>query len=120
MINDFINKSLETRPVYLGPEMEPEFAAGHQKVPEGLLLRIVPSGKVVQYKDIELFFRSSTRSNIWSEQVRTVYARMITFSAYFMKNQGEKERALAKLDKALAIKPGFQPALMLKRELIGP
>jgi hypothetical protein len=37
-----------------------------------------------------------------------------------MKNQGEKERALAKLDKALAIKPGFQPALMLKRELIGP
>ncbi|HCA81138.1 MAG TPA: hypothetical protein DEP53_15515, partial [Bacteroidetes bacterium] len=37
MINDFIVKSMRDRPVYVGPEIEPEFGAWLVRVPSGLM-----------------------------------------------------------------------------------
>jgi hypothetical protein len=40
MIRSFIRRGLESRPVYVTPEIEPEFTSGWQRVPEGLAHRL--------------------------------------------------------------------------------
>jgi len=40
MIRSFASKSMVSRPVYVTPEIEPEFTTGFQRVPEGLAFRL--------------------------------------------------------------------------------
>jgi hypothetical protein len=44
MIHSLIGKSIVSRPVYVTPEIEPEFTGGYQRVPEGLAFRLFKDG----------------------------------------------------------------------------
>ncbi|MEK9135612.1 MAG: DUF2723 domain-containing protein [Bacteroidota bacterium] len=41
MISSFISRSMNSRPVYVTPEIEAEFTTGFQRVPEGLAFKLV-------------------------------------------------------------------------------
>jgi hypothetical protein len=54
MINELIDRSMEDRPVYIGPEIEPEFGRLYQKVPAGLMFRLARSSDSVQVDPVRI------------------------------------------------------------------
>lgn len=118
MINRMIDTSLSDRAVYVGFEIEPQFAPRHQRVADGLMYRLVPVGKIVALQDHKYYIRNSKRRDEYAGQVRIAFARMLTLNALFRRNQGNFEQALYHLDLALRADPQFKPALALREEVI--
>jgi hypothetical protein len=117
MINDMLAKASETRPVYVGPEIEPQFGAGFERIPEGLLLRLVRPGESPKVREIPIRFRPTTYRSRLTEGLTGQYLRMFTFHAYSKRNRGEPAAALRWLDRVNEIDASFPPAVALRREL---
>ncbi|MCI0706540.1 MAG: DUF2723 domain-containing protein [Ignavibacteriae bacterium] len=117
MINDFIDKAMEERPVYVGNEIEPQFAYAYQRMPEGLLFRLVREGESVSLKPLSLTYRPTPFSNDYTLGIRYLYARMLTMNAALMIEQQQLANADSTLDRALEIDAAFLPALQLREEL---
>ena len=120
MINDMLFKASESRPVYLGPEIEPQFGPGFQRIPEGLLLRLVPPGQPAVARQVPIRFRPAEFRNRLTSGLIQQYLRMFTFHAVFIKNRGDADSALYWLDRVREIDPSFPPAEALKLEMGRP
>jgi len=117
MINDMLLKASESRPVYVGSEIEPQFAPGFERIPEGLLLRLVRPGDVVGEREVPIRFRATTHRSRLVDGLVTQYLKMFTIHAYLKKNRGEPDEALRWLKRVQDINPAFPPAEALSREL---
>ena len=117
MINDFIDKAMQDRPVYVGNEIEPQFAYAHQRVPEGLLFRLVRENETLPVKPLSLTYRPTAFQNDYTLGIRYLYARMLTLNAALMQERGQDERALAAVKQALEIDSTFLPAYDLQKQL---
>ena len=117
MINDFIDKAMQDRPVYVGNEIEPQFAYAHQRVPEGLLFRLVRENETLPVKPLSVTYRPTAFQNDYTLGIRYLYARMITLNAALMQERGQDERALTAVKQALEIDSMFLPAYDLQKQL---
>lgn len=120
MINDMILKTSELRPVYLGAEIESQFAPGFERIPEGLLFRLVRPGEKVKEREVALQWQPATYRNRLTEGLTLQYLRMFTFHAYWRRSRGETEAARRWLQRVREIDPAFPPAEALGRELEAP
>jgi hypothetical protein len=117
MINDFINKALHDRPVYLGPEIEAQFAPAYQRIPQGLLLRVSRPGDSVNVGHFRIPERFPRLDNSMTRGIRLHYSRMMGARAMWFAGQGNRERALEAVEQWLVLEPGFPPAVELRRQL---
>jgi hypothetical protein len=118
MINDFIDRAMEERPVYVGGEIEPQFAYQYQRVPEGLLFRILREGETARAEPRNLVFRPTTFENDYTRGIKLLTARMLTLNAALFQEQKLTNDALRFVQQALSIDSTFRPALTLRAHLL--
>lgn len=116
MVNDLIDNSFGDRPVYVGPEIEPEFGSRYARIPSGSLYRLAGLAPIVEGKvpSARIQFRPTSFSNYLGSSLRLIWAQMLTTSAAYWFEQGEKDFADDILAKALEVRPDFQAAIQLK------
>lgn len=118
MINDFIDRAMEERPVYIGGEIEPQFAYRYQRVPEGLLFRLLREGETPKSKPIDVVFRPTSFENDYTRGIKFLYARMLTLNAALFQEQKLTGKALQFVQQALSIDSTFRPAKTLHEQLL--
>ncbi len=115
MINDFIDCSIETRPVYVGPEIEAEFGQRYSRTPDGLLFRLTKGSETIAFRPPTINYRSSARDNRLSRGLRGIYAKMLTATGSRFFSENRQFDAAYCLEKALLVDPTFQPAKIVQQ-----
>lgn len=115
MINDFIDCSIESRPVYVGPEIEAEFGQRYSRTPDGLLFRLTKGSETIAFRAPIINYRSSTIDNRLSRGLRSIYARMLTATGSRFLSENRQSDAAYCLEKALLVDPTFQPAKIVQQ-----
>jgi hypothetical protein len=118
MINDLIDKAMEERPVYVGGEIEPQFAYSYQRVPDGLLFRLLRENETIAAQPLEVVFRPTSLENDYTRGIRFLYARMLTLNAALLREQAMALEALRTVERALRIDSTYRPARALREELL--
>ena len=117
MVNELIDRSMEDRPVYLGPEIEPEFGRSYEKVPAGLMFRLARNADSVQLNPVRVDFHPATIETRLTRGLRGLCVRMLTStSAYFFSKKRLSEADYC-TEKALSIDPTYAPAKTLRQEI---
>ena len=118
MINDFIEKARQRGPVYVGPEIEPEFGASYERVPVGLQFLLTSKAGQTPPKEAKIHFRSTTYEDRLTHGIRGLYARMLTLTATYLQGQGNLSAAISSVEKALFVQPAYLPALSLQERIL--
>ncbi|MGH2568310.1 MAG: hypothetical protein ACRDGA_08225, partial [Bacteroidota bacterium] len=118
LINDFIDKAMDAGPVYVGQEIEPQFAYNYQRVPEGLLFRLMREGESTRARPVSLTFRSTSLENDYTRGIRFLYARMLTMNAALLQEQQRFDLALNTVNHVLEVDSTFRAAKELRHELL--
>ena len=111
MINDFIMKSVETRPVYVGPEIEPQFGLGLVRLPEGLLFRLRRAEPMDHLRPFVLEIRPNRVGGRLADGLRLQCAKMLTFRGIWEIRAGNREEGSGMLRRSLEFVPGYAPAV---------
>lgn len=117
MINDFIDKSMVDRPVYVGPEIEPEFGARLVRVPSGLMLRLTATPDSVVVATPKVFYRTASINTRLTVGIRGLYAKMLTATGMLFLRQNRQSDGRYCLERAISVDPTFQPAKSLLQNL---
>lgn len=117
VINDFINKSIGERPVYVGPEIEPMFGSGLVRIPEGLLFRLARPGGPEEPAGFVLDLRPSRMEGRLAEGLRYQCAKMMAFRALWDLRQGNRAEAKRHLEEGLRLVPSYPAGRELLRRL---
>lgn len=117
MINSFIGRSMQDHPVYLGPEIEPEFGEGLSRVPSVLMFRVSQPIDTIEVKPSKITFRASSIQNRLTVGLRGLYARMLTATASNLIAKNDSTNASILIEKALAIDPTFRPAMTIREQI---
>jgi hypothetical protein len=120
MINDFIEKSVSQRPVYVGPEIEPEFGAGLVRIPSGLMLRLSASVDSVSIGVPQVYYRKASIQTRLTRGIRGLYAKMLTSTGVLFLSRNRHSDARYCVERALLVDPTYQPAISLLQNLDAP
>jgi hypothetical protein len=110
MIRSFIRRSMAERPVYVGGEIEPEFTAGLQRVPDGLLFRLYADSLFHPTPLRDFPMRPFERRGRLEDVMKTLYAQAFVARARYYVAAGQVGEARIAAHKALQYDPGFQEA----------
>jgi hypothetical protein len=91
MINSFIDKNIEERPVYVGIEIEPEIGKKYNRVPEGFMFALYKDG---DYKDYN-FAGFEVRGRIYNKY----FDNLLNLIVKMILNRGIYEFKHGKRDK---------------------
>lgn len=119
MIQSFLIKSSETRPVYVTSDIGPEFTPGFRRLPSGLSFRLSRDTALIPIAPREFFIRPFTKTNSYAEGVKAMYAEGYANQGIYQSMLGNKAEAIVQLKKALEVKPDFQPAQAWLQRLSG-
>ncbi len=120
MINDFLDKAIVERPVYVGSEIEPQFAFAYQRVPEGLLFRLLRENEKPFLKLPTIAYHPPSFENDYTHGIAVLYSKMLTMNAALMHEQQETGHALEMVNQVLAIDSTYEPARTLRKQLLSP
>lgn len=114
LVNAMIDTAMRAGPVYVGAEIEQQFARGYDRVPDGLLLRLSPSGAVKNLKDFNPPFKNSKFRSRLTVGLRIQYAKVLTLRAIWLMKAGNGGGVVVtSLKRALEFDPTYVPALRL-------
>jgi hypothetical protein len=119
LIRSFIERSLGSRPVFVTPEIEPQYTAGFRRVPSGLADRLVPAPApdTVAVNAFDFQVRLPGRRDTYVDGVVGLYAQAYLRAAAALGVRGQRARAGEFVARALALEPGMPEALMLQEDL---
>lgn len=120
MINSFITHSLSDRPVYVGPEIEPEFGQGYARRPEGLMFRLVQAVDTTALRRVTINYRPTSYASRLTIGIRGLYSKMLTATAMNFESRAQLTDATYCAEKALQIDPTFVPARTLLDRVNSP
>lgn len=100
MIRGMIREAMRDRPVFVTGEIEPEFTAGLQRVPEGLAFRLVADSGFVETPFPDLRYRPFGGVGKYEERVRELYAGALQARAAYYGTRGRVEEAESALKEA--------------------
>ncbi|HAO99493.1 MAG TPA: hypothetical protein DCQ83_05565 [Fibrobacteres bacterium] len=112
VIRSLLLRSSQSRPVYVTPEIEPEFVQGFRKVPSGLAFRLLADTTPINVSFKDYAFRPILKSTTNHENVKSMYAMAYVNQGIFRAMQGGREEGLSLVRKALALKPDYGDALV--------
>jgi hypothetical protein len=111
MISSFISKTIASRPVYVTSEIEPEFTAGFQRIPEGLAFRLV-NDTIFHGTDFYRYdVRPFERRGRLEDMVRNLYLTSLNSRAVYYYRHGfqSESEAAAKVAEDIAARLGSVP-----------
>lgn len=115
MIRSFVEKSMEQRPVYVTGEIEPEFTAGLQRVPLGLVFLVVKDTAFVDVLFPLYSYRPFARRGRLEDKTRELYANSyIERGLYYMRHGNALEGKRA-FEEALTYDPESREAIRFLR-----
>ncbi|MBI4536164.1 MAG: DUF2723 domain-containing protein [Ignavibacteriae bacterium] len=117
MILDFISKNIASRPVYVTPEMEPEFTEGFQRVPEGLALRLYTDSLYHEPRVPPFSYRPFDREGRLENSLRNMYVRGFIAAGSHLYRRGKIEEAEAVVSRAFTVVPNSPEALAWLRQI---
>ncbi len=118
LIASFITKNISEHPIYVTPEIEAEYTQGFQRIPDGLVFRLIPDGDALPKISPKYFtFRPSEKKGSLPETVLQFYARSYSVQAMYSLQMGQIEDARRLSDEALKIQPMQPQALSVKEHL---
>jgi hypothetical protein len=119
MINSFIDKNIEERPVYVGIEIEPEIGKKYNRVPEGFMFVLYKDG---DYKDYNFagFEVKGRIYNKYFDNLLNLIVKMILNRGIYEFKHGKRDKAKFYFEEALRIKPeSVEAKLWLERAVKG-
>lgn len=114
MINSFIDKNIDTLPIYITCEIEKEIGAGYVRIPEEFVFRLakekqyLPSALPVATLPAAGDFKLNDRLHL---ALRSFYTFMLTSRGLFEAEYGNVSQAEVLLQKALALDQKYPLAL---------
>jgi hypothetical protein len=105
MIRRFIERSMESRPVYVTGEIEPEFTAGLQRVPVGLAFQLVTDTSFVEVPFPTYSFRPLERAGRLEHQTLRLYANSFVERGLYYMRHGHPDEAKRAFTEALVYDP---------------
>jgi hypothetical protein len=117
MIRSFITKNITARPVYVTAEIEPEFTAGMQRVPEGLAFRVYADTLRHEMRNVEIHFRNFERSGRLEDAVKNLYANASNMKGIHYIQSGKIDSAAIAFREALQFNPNSTDAMNLLRQV---
>lgn len=117
MINDFIDKTMEDRPVYVGGEIESEFGPMYKRIPSGLLFRLARQDDKAPVEKPQIYFKNARFENEYTRLLKSKYVQMLSLTAIHLRESGKRQDATELLEKAIEIEPTFQPARHLLQQI---
>jgi Protein O-mannosyl-transferase TMEM260-like len=105
MISGFLRKSMENRPVYVTPEIEPEFTAGMQRVPSGLAFRLYEDTLRHPPPDISYKFRPFEARIPLATAIHNFYSSSLTARGIHYYRAGMADAARGSFREALKFAP---------------
>ena len=118
MINELIDRSMEDRPVYVGPEIEPEFGRQYQKVPTGLMFQLTRNPDSVQINPIHFEFHPASIETRLTRGLRGMYVQMLTATSGYFLGKKRLSDADSCIERALTVDPTYQPARVLRQAIL--
>ena len=92
-IATLLRTAMQTRPVYVTPEIEPEFTAGLQRVPVGPLLRLYADTLFHPTPRPEFDYRPIVREDDYGRRLRLLYAEALMARARYYLAHGNSQEA---------------------------
>jgi len=117
MVNELIDGSMQDRPVYVGPEIEPEFGRQYQKVPTGLMFRLTRNPDSVQINPIRIEFHPASVETRLTRGLRGLYVQMLTSTGGYFLGKNRLSDADSCIEKALSVDPTYAPARTLRQAI---
>jgi hypothetical protein len=117
MINSFIEQSMKYRPVYVGPEIEPEMGSSCSRTPAGMMFRLSQPVDTISVKPIVVDYRPSSFQSRLTTGIRGLYSRMLTATGAGFLSRNQPREASYCIEKALSIDPTFGPARGLREQI---
>jgi hypothetical protein len=116
MINSLIDKNIDERPIYLGPEIEPKFGSRYRRVPEGFLFKLYKNKNYVPY-DYSPIDVSNRANDKYSKDLMHIISRMLVSRGIYEYRFKKFDRAKFYFDEALKVDPGLVDAIVWKNRL---
>ncbi|MER3523571.1 MAG: hypothetical protein C4326_05730 [Ignavibacteria bacterium] len=117
MIRSFLTNSMQTRPVYVTGEIEPEFTRGLQRVPEGLAYRLYADTLQHEMRDVEITYRAFARDGRLENGIRSICSSALKAQALYVARLGQLERGIMILEKALRFDPSDAHTVQLLSQM---
>ncbi len=105
LIRSFITYNVAERPVYVTSEIENEYTAGYQRIPEGLALRLAPTDEFREYPLPHWAFRDFPVRNYYTDKIRETYMFLTLARGQYLMTHGRNDEARAYLDYSLSFAP---------------
>lgn len=118
MINSFVERSMENRQVYVGPEIEPEFGQQYVRIPDGLLFRLSHVVDSAELRPVSIYYRASSFDSRLTRGLRSLYTKMLTANGSRFLTKNQLSDASVCIENALSIDPTSGPARAIKEQLI--
>ncbi|MCX6133493.1 MAG: DUF2723 domain-containing protein [Ignavibacteriales bacterium] len=117
MINSFVDQSIKDRPVYFGPEIEPEMGPEYARIPDGILFRLSQAIDTIEIKSVKVEYQPTSFESRLTAGLQGIYARMLTSTAARYVSRNQLSEASLLLGKALAINPAYAPARVMHERI---
>jgi hypothetical protein len=118
MINELIDRSMEDRPVYVGPEIEPEFGRSYQKVPSGLMFRLARNADSVEINSVHIDYHPAAIDTRLTRGLRGLYVQMLTSTSGYFLSKKRLSEADSCIEKALSVDPTSTSAKALRQVIL--
>ncbi len=102
LLKSFIDKNQE-RAVYVTPEIEPQYTAGYNRIPAGLVFRLSTDTSYVPIQDPIFQFRDFKGSDAYTKQIKMLSRNGLALRAQYEEFHGYRESAQFYLKKASEI-----------------
>lgn len=120
VIDSFIDRHIDQRPVYVTYEFERMKGSKYVAVPEGLAFRLYRDEVYHEMNPLDFKFRDVRKTNPWVRWTKQMYPIMLTRRGIYEAQYGKTQKAWANFDKALKFDPDFPEAKQWKERLQQP
>lgn len=105
LIAGMIRRHRERAPVYVTPEIEPQYTAGYARIPHGPAFRLVAPGEEDGWREVPVRVDPPARDDRYTEGITALAARAEIESARYLEARGRREEAARAAARAAAIRP---------------
>jgi hypothetical protein len=105
MIKSFIAKNAADRPTYVTAEIENEYTAGYQRIPEGLALRLSAQDDFREFPLPKWVYRDFPLRNYYTDKIREMYMFLTLSRAQYLTTKNRMEEAEAYLNYSVSFAP---------------
>ncbi|MEK7263840.1 MAG: DUF2723 domain-containing protein [Bacteroidota bacterium] len=119
LILSFIEKNIPSHPIYITPEIEGDYTRGYQRIPSGLVFRLIPEGaQPLAVKEKIFTFRQLVKKGRFEETIPLLYSNAYFEQARYLDQHGNRAAAIRLINEASRLTPDNEKIQNTKRWLM--